>query len=517
MRKFKKLTAMLITAIMVIATCVPVLAATPVPTDTQEASVTNVEATATVTAYQITTATYNASGFVGYVAAPSVTLADVHAPTSSEVTAIARTGLSGLTSVTMTSDPGTPTTFSADLTAGYWVVVVSGNIEDVYNPMLIGVYYSVAGSDNTMVGGIVDSNSNWTLETINAYAKSTTPSITKSIVNSDGNANGDAAAIGDNVDFKIETTLPSYSEQYTSVLVQIQDTFSAGLALDMTSIVVTAGGTTLVEPTHYTVTSSAGGFVLTMDSDYVLANGGQVIEVDYSATLTAAAGINFNPNTNKAELVYTNDPNNSSNTSTTEDITYHYTFGIGVSLFGDSTEIWNVITQELVKGHLVDQTAIGGTTNDFVVLPGATFELTNNATNVVYTATSNTTGHLSFTGLDAGSYTLRETIAPPGFTLNATPMPVVITPTFNANGTLASYTITINGTATSTYTAVYDGGTSTITDIIVNEAETTEFINTTLNELPSTGGIGTYIFTILGVTIISVATLLLFVSKKKKL
>ncbi len=46
------------------------------------------------------------------------------------------------------------------------------------------------------------------------------------------------------------------------------------------------------------------------------------------------------------------------------------------------------------------------------------FTLTNNKTKKSYTATSDKYGYLKFTGLDAGEYTLQETDAPDGFTLN---------------------------------------------------------------------------------------------------
>jgi Predicted outer membrane protein len=516
MKRLKKLTAILTAAIMMIAMSMPVLAAvTPLPTDTAAASVTNVERTATVTAYQIVKAQYNVSGFIGYEANTGVTLADILKPTSTEVTALAAGGLAGLPTVSMTTTDTTDlATFSADLSPGYWIVLVTGTIQEVYNPMLIGVYYSEAGSDNTMQAGSVDANSNWTLETMNAYAKSTDPSIEKSILSpGSGNANGDDVAIGDTVDFQIATAIPSYSEQYSTVLLRITDTLSAGLELDQSSIVVTAGGAPLAA-SNYTLTSTSSGFVVTIDSDYALANGNQAIVITYSAELTAAAGLNFDPNTNTAVLEYTNDPNNVANTSETEDTTYTYTFAIGANLFGTSSETWNKQTQELIKGEWVT-TDVGGTpVTTFERLAGATFELTNTVTGEVYTSTSNALGELIFTGLDAGTYNLVETVAPDGFTLNSTVIPVVITATYNPNGTLASYTITVDGSS-STYEAVYQGDTSVITDITVIEENPTQIPNTKLVGLPSTGGMGTYIFTILGVAIISVASILLYINKKK--
>mgnify|MGYP000837647314 CR=1 FL=1 len=108
------------------------------------------------------------------------------------------------------------TDFTADLNAGYWLVIVSGTVDEEYNPMLVGVYYSANGSDNTMTSNPVNADSNWTLETSIAYAKSTTPSIKKEIVDGE-TAKGNDVAIGDTVNFKITTTIPSYSKQYDTV------------------------------------------------------------------------------------------------------------------------------------------------------------------------------------------------------------------------------------------------------------------------------------------------------------
>ena len=52
------------------------------------------------------------------------------------------------------------------------------------------------------------------------------------------------------------------------------------------------------------------------------------------------------------------------------------------------------------------------------VLKGAIFTLTNTKTAKVYTAESGEDGGLTFNGLDQGTYTLVETAAPEGFTID---------------------------------------------------------------------------------------------------
>lgn len=164
MSKVKRILSVIMAMVMVLAMSVPTFAGTtPTESDKTTATVQNVEATATVTAYQITKAKYD-KGFTGYEAVnKDVTLANVLKPTSDEVTAIAKNArlLASLPSKTMktTATEGLAN-FTAQLEPGYWVVIVSGTVEEVYNPMLVGVYYSKNGSDNTMTSAPVNANSN---------------------------------------------------------------------------------------------------------------------------------------------------------------------------------------------------------------------------------------------------------------------------------------------------------------------------------------------------------------------
>ena len=119
---------------------------------------------------------------------------------------------------------------------------------------------------------------------------------------------------------------------------------------------------------------------------------------------------------------------------------------------------------------------------------------------------------MTFTGLDAGTYTLVETVAPEGFTLDTQPHTVVISAEYNADGTLKSYTITIDGNPGSTYTATYDNGTIKKID---GTSSKTEIVNTKMGTLPSTGGMGTYLFTIIGVVVMAVAAGAFFISRRR--
>lgn len=517
---FKKVSAILMAAIMVLSMCATVFAAIPSEGDTADAVVHNVEAGATVNAYQITKAKYdpNGKGFLGYEAVEGVTLANVLAPTSDEVAAIVKNKLASLPTETMTA-AGTEglVDYTANLAPGYWIVIVSGTVNEVYNPMLLGVAYSESGTDNKMTADPVDANGNWG----EAYAKSTAPSIDKKITGStttDTNPNekGNDVAIGDIVNYEITTHIPSYSKQYSEVIVNISDTLSKGLTLNKDSILINGKA---VDATMGTLTTSDRGFEFVINSNYALAHGNEEITVTYSATVNDDVEKNFDPNTNTAKLVYSNNPLDKDITKETESKTYTYTFSIGAALSA-SIQNYNKKVNQIIKvdadGKVIStETSESGLDKDKVieVKEGAKFTLTNTKTGKSYTATTGADGGLTFENLDAGEYTLVETKAPSGFALSNKEIPVVIAATYTEKGELDTLTITIDGRRTSTYKANYtaEGKVNTIT----NTTEVTDVVNTKLGTLPSTGGMGTYLFTIIGVVVMAGAAGAFFMSRRK--
>ena len=552
MKKMKKLFAVILSLAMVLAMSLTAFATevpstplkpadhTPTSADKAKAEVSNVEAGATVTAYRIVEPSYNDKGFTGYKLAEGVTLANMLEPTSDEVTGIAadKELLKKLTHETLSAPSGATglTTYTAALGAGYWVVVVEGSkIQEVYNPMLVGIYYSVEGSgdNNTLVNGTVDANTNWSLNSTPAYAKSEQPTIDKKITGStgkdtsDGNESGNDVAIGDTVNFQIDTKIPSYSKSYTEVMVKITDTMGKGLTLaDPVKLVVTVGGK-MVEAGEDTFTfkpaDNKKSFEISFASAYALAHSGEAVVVTYDAVLGEDAGLNFDANDNTAKLEYTNDP--SGETNEIEDKTYTYTFGIDANLYGQGSSEWNKFTEELLKTGEIQRVELenGEVVEKPIRLEGAEFTLTR-TDGKTYTTVSDENGYLSFTGLDAGTYTLQETKAPEGYSLNDAEIPVEITATYNGDGTLKSYSIKVNNKETSTYTATYDATTKKVTNIEVEPghendwsdvSDTHEIKNTKLSALPSTGGIGTTIFTIGGCAIMIVAAGLFFASRRK--
>ena len=124
-------------------------------------------------------------------------------------------------------------------------------------------------------------------------------------------------------------------------------------------------------------------------------------------------------------------------------------------------------------------------TLSFVYVEAGVYKLaeatdTNTVTEV---STNPATGTLKVTGLDEGDYFFTETKAPNGYAKRADSVKVTVVPDETQNVEVAG--------------------------------EAAYFVNTKLSSLPFTGGMGTTIFTVLGVAIMAMASALYFATKKK--
>lgn len=108
----------------------------------------------------------------------------------------------------------------------------------------------------------------------------------------------------------------------------------------------------------------------------------------------------------------------------------------------------------------------------------------------VFTTPEN--GTFTISGLDAGTYYLEEIKAPAGYNMLKEPIEIVITASIDQTTGVGTATVTYNRTSTG--------------DVKVE--------NQTGTELPSTGGIGTTIFYIVG-SLLAVGAVILLVTKKR--
>ncbi|MCD8083802.1 MAG: isopeptide-forming domain-containing fimbrial protein [Clostridiales bacterium] len=125
------------------------------------------------------------------------------------------------------------------------------------------------------------------------------------------------------------------------------------------------------------------------------------------------------------------------------------------------------------------------------------------------TGTTGNDGYVTFTGLGEGTYTLTEIDAPEGYNILEEPITIEIqfsdpeweTKQPNVNKDTAVWTYTVDGGERKTAT---EDGTIVVT-----------VINTPGVLLPSTGGVGTVVFTLLGVGVMAVTVMILYVRRHR--
>lgn len=289
-----------------------------------------------------------------------------------------------------------------------------------------------------------------------------------------------SADVGETVNYTIKGKVPDHTG-FTKYTYLITDTMSEGLTFQK-DVKVTVGGTDVTSACTitYNVDNNANKFTVSIPvKGYTI---GDKIEVTYSALVNENAVAKISKNS--ATLTYSNNPSDSTKTDTT------------------TTVEETVYTSKIVINKY--ETGKPGT-----MLPGAEFVLFRNdddlyaavqddiqyyrwneATKTVSwvaniadatKVTTDNKGEAFFKGLANGTYYLVETKAPAGY--NPLTAPVLVT---------------------------VEGSSTDITKLSV----TAEVENKTGTTLPSTGGIGTTVFYVLGAVLVLGAVVLLVTKKR---
>ena len=529
-------------------------------TDTGTVTINGLQEGDQVTFYQIVKANYNDTGFAGFEAVTDKTIElfdkDGNAiyPSAAQIADLAKDTSKLTTKVGPVEATGT--TVTRDLAAGEWMALVTAKngTKTIYNPMVLSVYYEDKNGTVVINGGSINAGDIYTINGTSSYVKKSTipgdKKITGNSKNDVANESGDDHAVGDTVNFEITSMVPSYGPEYKqgTVFYNISDKMDPGLTYKNDAKVYIGGSTTPLATENYTLTNKADGFTIEFTEAYIRSlatktdaegkvtattDAERKVVVKYSAEINNSATVNFDSNDNTMTVNFANNPNEKDNGDQIEDKTHQYTFEIDGRINGSQT-VNNRKTHEIIKvnekGEPVGEptwvTDEAGTTETKIDngLANAKFSLTmtkdgkGNAiqNGKTYEATTDANGYFGgFTGLDAGTYTLKETKAPDGYSLNTQEHTVVITAVYNDDGTLQSYEIKIDGQNTSHYEATYDSN-KTLTKIEVGNPVTTYIKNTKLSSLPSTGSIGTYLLTTIGVAALAAAIALIMGDKKKK-
>lgn len=292
--------------------------------------------------------------------------------------------------------------------------------------------------------------------------------VSKEIVGGDIDTKSTTASAGDTVTFKLTASVTGSKEvpltEYT-----IHDNLSG--SFDTPTVTEVKVDNTKLSTSDYTVdASSQSDIKISLSESYLKAAkegtnnfyASSDVVVTLTAVLkdTAVSGNTATDNSNSDSLTYTNVYGQAKKSGGT---VYVYTFDLPVFKYD-------------------------GTTDNKTGLGNATFELKTKEGTLIDTKTTDSSGNVTFAKLAAGTYKVKETVAPAGYNLNS-----------------SEYTVVISTTGVITVTV--DGNSST-----VNQVEVPDYPVT----VPSTGGMGTMMFYVGGAALIACAGVLLFVLKRKK-
>ena len=354
---------------------------------------------------------------------------------------------------------------------------------------------------------------------------------------------GTSVSIGDTVTFKITTVVPSHT-LYTDYTYYVEDVMHDGLVLDVDSIKVYQNDIELEGDFTLTTTGLSEGvdfkvdFTALMNDDDKYEIGDELVII-YDAKVTNAIQAQ-KANQNTAKLTYSNDPTAPTSTGSVSDVANVYSYQFVFTKFAEDThgvltnvrlagaefKLYRVVEGQedqlitfttIEKNH--ESTEEGGqatTYTQYVVAEGNTGSIDTLTTHNEGAATIslghlNMGGHLgdvSIFGLAEGTYKLVETKAPDGYVIADKPFEIKIEDQIGELGSVGTLTVT----------GQYDGEIGNIvnTNGIAESILTVwaEITNRPGSALPETGGIGTTLFTVLGV-ILMAGAVAFFISRKR--
>ena len=419
---------------------------------------------------------------------------------------------------------------TVDLEDGYYLFVDTQTAPDgvdAYNPALLQV----------------------TGQTITIKQKYSVPEVEKKVSDTEDGGLGDAvdAGIGDSVYFTLTGTLPMNLEDYDSYKYIFHDTLSDGLQYNGdVKVYLAAKGTdgepdlagkTEIAESGYTVAAgdaAAEGDTLTVTFADLKGVGGvtadSIIIVEYSATLTEAAAIGKPGNTNTVKLEYSNNPNTSDDPSkdtgeTPGDTVYVFTYELDGTKVDGQTPNKTLKDAQFVlyrgKDGADPTYADGIPTNvEYALVAGGKLTgWTDDRGTAIGTeevkgpgiVASGENGLFVISGLDAGTYYLEEVKAPAGYNLLKDPVKLTIDAEISGGDAETKQPPTIG--RLDLITEGKDGPITTEGNED-NGTVSLEVQNNMGALLPSTGGMGTTLFYIVGAALVLAAGVLFMMKRR---
>lgn len=356
------------------------------------------------------------------------------------------------------------TTSTATLTAGQPSKLAEG-------------YYMIVSHPDSAAGAKVGTSPIFTMlgngQELTITEKTSVPTITKTVAEeADGNGSSyiDAQA-GQAVEFALTGTVSDSIVTFTKYSYTFEDTLPAGMDLvcaggdfaeSDVKVQVVLGSTTYdVDDTSFAASYSGGKLTVAFDDLRAATSNGTTIPVDasanvvvtYKAALNASATVGASGNENSATLTYGNNPQDPEST-------------------GTSAATCATVYEYQLKLYKYDEESLESAGNAGTALEGAKFTIQATAPDdaasknkyvqadwtlgsTAYEFTTGSDGSITVKGLDAGTYTIKETAQPSGYAKLSTDMTLVITPSFwaandtelssNEVGSLKALTATLSG------------------------------------------------------------------------
>ena len=431
--------------------------------------------------------------------------------TGTEETAVDQTTLDALAAVNSKSDTEKLTVIQTYVNFGSTAIgTVSGS-----NPLTVPTGYYLVKDNGPVNDG--EAYSLYVVQVVGPTTISpkvgTTTSDKKVDDKNDSNTTEDATTwqdsadydIGDAVPFKLSATIAQDYANYThGYKLTFHDKEDAGLSFNKNSVKVYVDGTLIT--TGYEVVTGGLTDGCTFEvrfanlKDIASVEAGSIISVEYTSTLDTDATVGSAGNKNTSHVTYTNNPNDEQageNGETPDDVVIVFTY--------------QTIVNKVTKNPAYDaskDTEKTGTDSDgnkeFIPLKGAGFTLYKKNASGAYEAVGpelkdEDMTTFTWSGLDDGDYKLVETTTPSGY--NTIPdIEFTITATHDVTSNNPTLTSLSGGDK---FTGKVSAG--VVSANIENQSGA---------QLPSTGGIGTTIFYVLGSVLVLGAAVLLVTKKR---
>ena len=346
--------------------------------------------------------------------------------------------------------------------------------------------------------------------------------------------------IGDYVPFHLTAHMAQNVNAYKKYHLTFTDTLESGKFDAITTPVIKVGGTELsaiaadagyTATANYTTAATKDGFVVTITFQPVApatllpeALNGKDVTIDFTAQLGKGANIGQLGNVNTLQLKYSNNPNSTDDSdegTNPEDTVIVFTYDLIVNkqdedkaeLKGASFALYKKY-KTLPEGKTAVASPIkyAGDTKEYAIPEGTIYLKVGEIT-----GTDKST--FTFSGIDDGEYLLVETVVPTGY--NALePKTFTVSASHTATADINKNTKK-DGNGAYVLTAVSGTGEITLAQHTKTEGESTiidgvstDVVNQSGTVLPSTGGIGTTIFYVVG-SILVVAAGVLLITKKR--